>query len=70
MMMNLQRRAFEQAVGRFRRFDFDTQAAATEQEVEGEPLQGFWQPWSEEERAVLHPQPTETCDQRRPGPRK
>ena len=70
MMVHLQRRAVEQAVRRFCRCHLDTQAAATEHEVEGEPSQRLWQPWREAEFAMVHAHATEPCHHRHPGSRQ
>jgi len=70
MMAHLQWRAVEQTVRRFCRSHLDAQAAAAEQEVEGEPSQRVWQPWREAERAVFHAHTTEPRDQRRPRARQ
>ena len=69
-MVHLQRRAVEQSVRRFRRCHLDTQAAASEQEVEGEPSNRIRQARREAGRGVLQAHATEPRDQRRPGPCK
>ena len=69
-MAHPQRRTVESALRRFRRCHLDTQTAAAEQEVEGEPSQCLWQPWREAEQAVLQAQAAGPRDERRPGPRQ